>query len=1049
VFAVLLRGLRWRPGASLAVLAVALVASTAAAVGPLYARSSEESLVAERLAKAPIVNTAVEVRATSIGQRPRLDEQRVDGDQLEKIVTRELASTPALDPSFGPVSSWITVPPSLVTRADGPLGPARTSWHPGACSGVRLVAGRCIRADDEALVSSRLLSDYRMRLGERLTVAITGPPAAVGRPAGRDPRVVVVVGTYDIDSADPQVWGSRRPARLREGPLGNIIEIDEILLSRAKVGAVTEEVDTVAFRLLRPTVTTLEQVDATGDATRATLAELETRQGEARRRAPDSTAVWTPSSGLPQLLDDMSRQRGEIRSLSLVVAAQLVLLSWFVLFLVVAATTEERAGEVALAKLRGLGLWRTTALGLAEVTLLLAVATPLGLLVGLLADRALVGAALRPGTTAAVDGTTVVAVVAGLLGAIVASALAVRRFVVAPVLDQLRRTGGTRAALARSFAVDAVALALAAEGVYLLRRGGEDPIALLTPGLLALAAGLLAVRLLPLLSRIEVRRTRASTRIASFLAVRNVARRPGGARLVVLLTVSTALGVFSVSSWSVASAVRADRARQEVAAAEVLHVTAASPTALLSAVRRADPGGRWAMAAVQVASTSTGPVLAVDTPRLAAVTSWDPGWAGTDAGAVLAALRPPVGQPVRVRERVGVTATTTLAPASTPVQLVVRLERADGVQTAVPVATLTRGQAVHTVRLRDCAQPCRLLGFVLQGTTLGNTYGAGEVTITAIADGGGRVADHLAKPSAWRVVPAKPGIDASFAPATRTLEAGAGGLTASFDQLSTNDTMRIDVADHPATVAALVGSGTTLEAVSGSRGSFFGSDLSGENLVVQPAGRGVLPRLGREGMLVDLEYVAATSTRTRVEADPQVWLAAAAPPSVRAALTAAGLAPGTTESLAERRAELDRDGTALALLLFLVAAIVATVLSTGTVLALSFVSGRRRSYELAALRSLGAPTRVLVRAGRREQVFLVVVGVLLGTVTGVAATLAALTALPAITGAGLAPVERGPQPLPVALFVVAVLGLVTVVAHLGARRVVAGARADLLRESQA
>jgi ABC-type lipoprotein release transport system permease subunit len=170
---------------------------------------------------------------------------------------------------------------------------------------------------------------------------------------------------------------------------------------------------------------------------------------------------------------------------------------------------------------------------------------------------------------------------------------------------------------------------------------------------------------------------------------------------------------------------------------------------------------------------------------------------------------------------------------------------------------------------------------------------------------------------------------------------------------------------------------------------------------------------------------------------------------VKTALAAAGLTAGSTESLAERRAELDRDGTALALLLFLVAAVVATVLSTGTVLALSYVSGRRRSYELAALRSLGAPTRVLVRAGRREQVFLVVVGVLLGTVTGVAATLATLTALPAITGAGRAPVERAPEPLPVVLFVVAVLALVTVVAHLGARHVVAGARADLLRESQA
>ena len=98
-----------------------------------------------------------------------------------------------------------------------------------------------------------------------------------------------------------------------------------------------------------------------------------------------------------------------------------------------------------------------------------------------------------------------------------------------PVLDQLKRSGGTRAALARSVGVDAAAVAVAAVGVYLLRRGDDDPVALVTPGLLALGAGLLAVRLLPLAARAAVRRTSASARVASFLAFRNVARRPGGA----------------------------------------------------------------------------------------------------------------------------------------------------------------------------------------------------------------------------------------------------------------------------------------------------------------------------------------------------------------------------------------------------------------------------------------------------------------------------------------------------------------------------------------
>ena len=61
-----------------------------------------------------------------------------------------------------------------------------------------------------------------------------------------------------------------------------------------------------------------------------------------------------------------------------------------------------------------------------------------------------------------------------------------------------------------------------------------------------------------------------------------------------------------------------------------------------------------------------------------------------------------------------------------------------------------------------------------------------------------------------------------------------------------------------------------------------------------------------------------------------------------------------TETLAARRGELGRDAPSLALILSLVAAVLAALLAVGTVLATAYVGGRRRSYELAALRSLGA-----------------------------------------------------------------------------------------------
>jgi ABC-type antimicrobial peptide transport system permease subunit len=180
-----------------------------------------------------------------------------------------------------------------------------------------------------------------------------------------------------------------------------------------------------------------------------------------------------------------------------------------------------------------------------------------------------------------------------------------------------------------------------------------------------------------------------------------------------------------------------------------------------------------------------------------------------------------------------------------------------------------------------------------------------------------------------------------------------------------------------------------------------------------------------------------------------VWLGANAPPGALDALRAAGARIVGTETLATRRGELGRDASSLALLLSLVAAVLAALLAVGTVLATAYVGGRRRSYELAALRSLGAAPRVLVRAGRREQLLLVVTGAVLGAVVGVAATYAALDALPAVTSAGIAPALRGPRLLPVVAVVGGVLLLVALVAHLGSRRVVAAATADLLREDQA
>ncbi len=58
------------------------------------------------------------------------------------------------------------------------------------------------------------------------------------------------------------------------------------------------------------------------------------------------------------------------------ITAQLLLLAWLLLFLIVADAAEARGPEVALAKMRGRGRWRSLTFSLGEPVILLAVALP-------------------------------------------------------------------------------------------------------------------------------------------------------------------------------------------------------------------------------------------------------------------------------------------------------------------------------------------------------------------------------------------------------------------------------------------------------------------------------------------------------------------------------------------------------------------------------------------------------------------------------------------------------------------------------------------------
>ena len=275
--------------------------------------------------------------------------------------------------------------------------------------------------------------------------------------------------------------------------------------------------------------------------------------------------------------------------------------------------------------------------------------------------------------------------------------------------------------------VDAVVITLALVSLSEIRGGQSGALALMAPGLVSLATALLAVRLLPLLVTQGVRRTRASRRVASFLAVRNVGRRSGGMRLVVLLTVAVGLAVFAVDASAVAAQQRTAEADAEVGAATVVALAGITPTSAMEAVQALDPDGAWAMVATQLPLTSGQALLAVDSSRLGSVSAWTPDAAAGTVESVAADLHPPGLPPVVLHDRLTLHTTFESAPTRqrrraerpgragvVPTSLSVTVREPDGRVTSVDLGTVTLGEHELSADLPGCGEGCLLRSFVVQ-----------------------------------------------------------------------------------------------------------------------------------------------------------------------------------------------------------------------------------------------------------------------------------------------------------------------------------------------
>ncbi|WP_432988915.1 hypothetical protein [Dactylosporangium sp. CA-233914] len=619
----------------------------------------------------------------------------------------------------------------------------------------------------------------------------------------------------------------------------------------------------------------------------------------------------------------------------------------------------------------------------------------------------------------------------------------------APVAALLRRVPGP--GRARRTVTDVVLVVLA---VFAAAQLWGTGLRTAVTALVAVVVAVVAARVLATAASRAGSGALRAGRLRAGLAAVQLSRQPGADRLMALVAVAVAGVCAATGGWLAGFEARDARAAQEVGAPRVLTVRVANPTALLAAVRWADPGGRDAMAAV-VDRTATPPVLAVDAARLGAVAGWRaeygprpsliPAATGADAPAI-------TGGSLVLRASNG---------GAQPVSLAVVLQNTvTGRRVTLSLGPLPPGEQEAAAPVTGCAEGCRLVRLdLLQprpagtgsgGASTGNggstgSGGAGggpgadapgsdavaaSLTITELRQEGPAAAvldaARLGDPRQWRTGVRGPAMQ---------VNARRGALTLSLPDASWNFDDRVFLTSAALPLpAVLAGPAPPAWRLGDPTLDLFG----GGPVPVRVAGTApLLPVLGTAGVLVDLDAAQRLAAMGSATGAGQVWLSKSAGPAIEERLREAGLIVLGADSPAARAAGFAARGPAMAERFRLFSAVVG-LLAAAAALAVAVAAERRqRAADLRALRHQGLPARVATSAARAGSGAVVLAGALTGLLAAIVARFASGPPLPYFADGWSPPTPPDPLPalplLATALVSLLLLALVWRLATAGGR----------------
>lgn len=962
---------------SLLLLAVAGVAVTAAVLGPLLVRATQQFTVKQAVEHAGADSTAIRV------------ELDFDGAEVEPFLQSGQEVLEAATAGNG-ASLWGT--PEVWSQATSRLAWGAASANRNVSSAVRLagtdcqgmvfVTGRCPTAAGEVVTAAADAKGLGLRVGSR--VVLRPPSTTIG--PGTPPAAATIVGTYD-----PSHSGVPRTEPVGAGDAAGLGSPIVITAPQATALALSTQI--------------LGRIDLLGGLRAGDEAAARSSIAAANAAVLTESRSVTVTSGLPALLDQVDAQVRSATILVLVTEIQALAVGVFALAVVLQRIAVARAGEWGIGRLRGVPKRRWFVSIYAEPAIALVLGCVLGFVAGPLIATVSVRASLGAGVGVEPWRRPVVAaglaVMVALIAALVLVSAPSQRRPLVELIQQ--RSESRRLGVAAAVAQSAVVL-LAAATIYQLRTGGVldgggSQLGLLAPALLALTLAIGAVRLaVVVVRRVTARPPRS---LVGLVVGRQAARTPSSLNTAVVVAVGMALAVFASQIAVVSARNQELRAVETVGAASVLTVDVPAGRDLRALVDAADPSGRSAMAAQERSGSDeagVGRVLAVDSSRLNRVARASP---FAVSSTEVAALRPAGPAAVTVRGRsISVTLTGVEVhrgvvdsaggrPADPHLQVTV--QTSTGWQ-VVDLGSVGGALPLHATV--PCSGGCRLV-------SVGTESDAGAAYTAELTVAGVSTDQQTAK--TWQ-----PLLAASWHPrvgdrltasprVTATPTPGPTGLTLAVDDLDGGNAAVVLPPDAVDPLPALVAPATDDVPFAGIEGAALGRGLDGAPQLIQVVGRPVVvPRLLREGVVVDLDLAGKLADPSRGSRTNEVWLSSDAPPTIEQALTAQGLIITGRDLLTARARELSEQPSTRAAVWSRYLGLAALALTLLALVAAQAADASRRRPDWKSLVDGGLERRTVFGLAFVEIGLPVALGVLLGAASGAAGFALAASRLPLV-----------------------------------------------------